>query len=124
MIGRFLNLQGQLADYFYPGAGDTGILGTVCAAWKNGGGQVRADANQNVPNSAWAGAPASGSQGDDPIAFGNPLVISFDAIYFVPVPGQPGDFDEIAQNFCVGQRVSFDVVAAEYGAVAQNLVAL
>jgi hypothetical protein len=119
MIGTFLNLQGQLAEYFYPGIGDTRVLGTVCASWKTGGGQVRADANQSVPNSGWAGAPSSG--GCSPIAFGNPLVLPFNAVYLKPVPDEPGDFYEIAQDFCIGARVSFDVIAAEFGAVAQNL---
>lgn len=124
MIGTFLNLQGQPAKYFYPGVGDVHILGTVCAAWKNGGGLVRADANQSVPNSGWAGAPASGPQDTQGISYGNPLILSFDSIYLKPVPDQPDDFYEIAQDFCVGARVSFDVVQGPYAAGAQNLETL
>jgi hypothetical protein len=121
-LGQFLNIHGQKTTYFYPGVGDTGILGTVCAAWKNGGGLVRADADQSVPNSGWKGAPSSG--GCAPIGYGNPLILQFDAIYLRPVPGQPGDFDVIAQNFCVGVRCSFDVVAGPYASGAQNLQAI
>jgi hypothetical protein len=124
MIGTFLNLQGQITTAFFPAAGDTGIIGTVCAAWKNGGGLVRADANQSVPNSGWAPAPCSGPQSSTPIGYGNPLVLPFSAVYLKPVPDQPGDFDEIAQDFCVGARVSFDVVAGPYAAGAQNLQAI
>jgi hypothetical protein len=40
------------------------------------------------------------------------------------VPDQPDDFYEIAQDFCVGARVSFDVVQGPYAAGAQNLEAL
>jgi hypothetical protein len=121
-LGQFLNIRGQKTTYFYPGVGDTEILGTVCAAWKNGGGLVRADADQSVPNSGWAGAPSSG--GCAPIGYGNPLILQFDAVYLKPVPDQPGDFYEIAQDFCVGARVSFDVVAGPYASGAQNLQAI
>lgn len=124
MIAEFLNLQGQKTTAWYPAPGDVGIFGTVCAAWKNGGGLVRADANQSVPNSGWSLAPCSGPQSSTPIGYGNPLVLPFNAVYLRPVPDQPGDFDVIAQDFCVGTRVSFDGIAAEYGAVAQNLQAI
>jgi hypothetical protein len=122
MIGVFLNLQGQPAEYFYPGIGDVHILGTVCAAWKNGGGLVRADANQSVPGSGWSGAPSS--RGCGPISYGNPLVLPFNAVYLKPVPDDPDEWYVINQDFCPGMRVSFDVSAAEYGAVAQNLQAI
>jgi hypothetical protein len=124
MIGEFLNLQGQITTAFYPDAGDVGIFGTVVSAWKIGGGMVRADANQSVPNSGWPFAPCSGPQDTNPISYGDPLVLPFAATYLKPVPDQPGDFYVITQNFCVGTRVSFDVVAGNYADVAQNLVAL
>jgi hypothetical protein len=121
VIAEFLNLQGQITTAFYPAAGDCGVRGTVVAAWKNGGGLVRADANQSVPNSGWALAPCSGPQSSNPIGYGNPLQLQFNAVYLKPVPDQPGDFDVIKQDFCVGTRVSFDVVAGNYAAGAQNL---
>ena len=124
MIGEFLTLQGQITTAWYPAPGDTNVQGTVCAAWKNGGGLVRADARQGSPNSGWALAPCSGPQCSNPIPYGSPLVLPFGAIYLRPVPDNPGDFDEIAQNFCVGTRVSFDVVAGNYAAGAQNLQAI
>src|SRR5580693_1524470 len=101
MIAEFLNLQGQITTAWYPEPGDTNVQGTVCAAWKNGGGLVRADANQSVPNSGWALAPCSGPQSSNPIGYGDPTVLPFGAVYLKPVPDQPGDFDEIAQNFAV-----------------------
>jgi hypothetical protein len=118
-FAKFLDLTGRYQMYFVPLPGDVGIFGTVCAAWSHGGGQVRAWANQSVPDSDWAGAPSSG--GCSPIGFGSPLIISFDAVYLKPVPDNPGDFYEIAQDFCVGTRVSFDVVTGPYAAGAQNL---
>jgi hypothetical protein len=124
VIGEFLNLQGQKTTAWYPGVGDTTVFGTVVSAWKIGGGMVMADANQSVPGSGWSFAPCSGPQCSNPIPYGSPLVLPFGAIYLRPVPGQPGDFDVIAQNFAVGARVSFDVVAGNYAAGAQNLQAI
>jgi hypothetical protein len=124
MIGQFLNLQGQITTAFYPAAGDCGVRGTVVAAWKNGGGLVRADANQSVPNSGWALAPCSGPQSSNPIGYGDPTVLPFSAVYLKPVPDNPGDYYEITQDFCVGTRVSFDVVAGNYADGAQNLQAI
>jgi hypothetical protein len=124
MIGIFLNLQGQKTTAFYPGVGDTGILGTVVAAWKQGGGLVRADANQSAPNSGWQLAPCSGPQCSNPIPYGNPLELPFAASYTVPVPDVPGEFYVIAQDFCVGTRVSFDVLAGPYANGATNVQAI
>jgi hypothetical protein len=122
MIGQFLNLQGQITTAFYPAAGDCGVHGTVVSAFKRGGGMVMAD--QSVPKSGWALAPTSGPQSSNPIGYGNPLVKQFGAVYPKPVPDRPGAFYVINQDFCVGTRVSFDVIAGNYAAVAQNLVAL
>jgi hypothetical protein len=124
VIGEFLNLRSQKTTVWYPGVGDVTVFGTVVAAWKMGGGLVAAWADQNVPGSQWALAPTSGPQGCSPISYGNPLVLPFDAVYLKPVPDHPGDFYEIAQDFCVGVRCSFDVIAGPYSAGAQNLVAL
>lgn len=124
MIGEFRNLQGQITTAFYPAAGDCGVRGTVVSAFKRGGGMVMADADQSVPNSGWALAPTSGPQSSNPIGYGNPLVKQFGAVYLKPVPDRPGAFYVINQDFCVGTRVSFDVVAGNYADGAQNLVAL
>ena len=127
MIGEFLNLQGQKTTAWYPGVGDTSVFGTVVSAWKIGGGMVMADANQSIPGSGWPLAPCSGPQSQcrgGPVGYGNPLILPFNAVYLKPVPDNPGDFYEIAQDFCVGARVSFDVVAGNYAAVAQNVQAI
>jgi hypothetical protein len=112
MIGQFINLRGQRAPHFFPGVGDTGLLGTVVAVlvplgYENAiGGTIHTDNNQNVPNSQWDFAPSSG--GCAPIGYGDPLMLQFGGAYLDFVP-------------CVGQRVKFDVIAAPYGAVATNL---
>jgi hypothetical protein len=102
----FMNLNGRPAEYFYPADGDTGVEGTIVSIQQGftGTGIVRADGVQGVAGSGWAGAPTSGPLDTDPISYGNPLVLPFSG-----------------QGFSAGQRVRFDVVAAPYGAVAQNL---
>jgi hypothetical protein len=102
MIGQFVDLTGRLVNAFYPGVGDVGIKGTVVATVVGGGGIVRADSDQSVPNSQWALAPTS--IGCDPVNVGNPLVLQFDT-----------------GSFCVGQRVSFAVIEAEFAPVATNV---
>lgn len=96
MIGQFTNIQGRLVQAFYPGVGDTNILGTIITVFEDGGGLVCADANQAVPGSQWA------LGGDE-----NPLILPFES-----------------GTFSVGQRVSFSVVAGTYSPVATNLTAL
>jgi len=115
MIGQFYNLRGQLAPHFFPGVGDTALLGTVVAVtvplgYENAvSAMIHTDNNQLVPNSQWDFAPSSG--GCAPIGYGDPLMIQVDCTYLDFVP-------------CVGQRVKFDVAAAPFGAIATNLVEL
>jgi hypothetical protein len=112
MIGEFINLRGQLAPHFFPGVGDTALLGTVVAVtvplgYSNAvGGMIHTDNDQSVPNSQWDFAPSSSGCGG--ISYGDPLMIQFSGagLDFVP---------------CVGQRIHFDVIAAPFGAVATNL---
>lgn len=109
MIGQFLNVNGRPAEYFFPAAGDTNVEGTIVSIQQGftGVGIVRADAVPGIAGSGWAGAPTSGPLDTDPISYGNPLVLPFSG-----------------QGFSAGQRVRFDVIAAEYGPVATNVQAL
>jgi hypothetical protein len=110
MIGPFMNLNGRPADYFYPAIGDTDVEGTVVRVTYGitGSGAVRADGVQGVAGSGWQGAPTSGPLSTNPIPYGDPLIVGYS--------GQG--------TFCVGQRVSFDVIAAPYGVQAVNVQAI
>lgn len=110
MIGQFLNIHGQLAEFFYPAVGDTSIEGVIVSVVQGitGSGVVRADARQGVAGSRWAGAPTLGPLSTQPISYGDPLTLQYS--------GQG--------TFCRGQRVKFDVAAAPFGAQATNVRAI